>query len=84
MDPSQREKLETLDGSRSAQTPVRRKQAVRVADLDPLLQINERLTAAKTTGTYPSAAEFNKLVDDVQALQRTLAATAEKLAQKLR
>ncbi len=67
-----RQKIETLDGSR--QTGNIGRAAVRLDDLNGLLQLPETLTAAKAAGATPTAAEFNALVADVQTLHRRLAA----------
>lgn len=79
-DPLMREKLEVLDGSR---TKDRRRAAVRVEDMQALLQISSRLKSAKAGGSTPSAAEFDALVEDVHALHARLAEIAAAIQKKV-
>lgn len=74
------EKLETLDGSRRAGVATRRKAAVRVQDLDGLLQLPQRLQsvalelqsldAADPGG--PTSDEYDALRADVVAIGAAL------------
>lgn len=64
------QELETLAGIRRKDTS---QAAVRVADLDGLLQIPDTLKSAKVTGSV-TVADFNKLVDDVTMLHTRLRA----------
>lgn len=83
MDILQKEKLETLDGSRAKTTAAKRRQAVRVADLAPILEVADRLQSAQVSGS-PTQAEHNALQADVAALHRRLAALSDAIAAKLR
>lgn len=77
----QMEKLDVLVGERSLTMRARR--AVRIEDLQPLLEIGATLKAVKAAGATPTKAEFDALVDDVARLSRQLAAAAEALRLKL-
>jgi hypothetical protein len=61
--------LETLAGTRNV--GITGQAAVRVADLDGLLQIPDTLKSQKVTSSV-SASDFNKLVDDVAMLHTRL------------
>lgn len=80
----EREKLETLDGSRSGSKEAKRRQAVRVVDLAAILEMPDRLQSAAAAGSTPTAAEFDALQADVAALHRRLAALSDAIAAKLR
>lgn len=81
MDPRLVEKLETLDGSRRRDAIG--KAAVRLEDLQPLLELAPRLQSAKAAGATPTQAEFDALVDDVHALHRRLMAVVDVLQQRV-
>lgn len=76
------EKVEVLDGSRSGGS--RRRAAVRIEDLDALLQIPPRLQATKAAGATPTKAEFDALLVDVQTMQARLIAVASALQARLK
>lgn len=75
------EKLEVLAGERGRE--MRAQQAVRVEDLQPMLEFSARLKAQKAAGATPTKAEFDALVDDVAKMATQLAAVAQALATKL-
>lgn len=79
-----REKVETLDGSRSSSPDLRQQQAVRVVDLSGLLALKTDLQSTKAAGAAPTAAEFDALVEDVHRLQARLIQVQEALSKKLR
>jgi hypothetical protein len=76
-----KEKIETLDGSRSKQN--RRKAAVRLEDLAGLLALPPELKSAHAAGDAPTAAEFDALVDDVHEIQRRLTALRDALQARI-
>lgn len=83
LDKNQRviEKLEILEGERGLESRPRR--AVRIRDLQALLEISKDLTAARAAGATPTKAEFDALVADVQAIAARLAAVADALRRQL-
>lgn len=74
-----KEKLEMLDGSRANAN--RRKAAVRIEDLEPILEVPP-LKSASLSGT-PTAADFNALRADVKALSDTINAISNALRKRL-
>lgn len=76
-----REKLEILAGDRQKN---RHLAALRVTDLDGLLQLPAKLQSAKAAGPSPTKEEFDALVSDVHALHRRLFAVMEALQGRLR
>lgn len=80
-DPRLVEMIETLDGSRRRDAIG--KAAVRLEDLQPLLEIPERLQSAKASGSTPTQAEFDALLADVNTLHRRLVAVAAALQQRI-
>ncbi|WP_421849887.1 hypothetical protein [Oricola sp.] len=84
MNPNDKEKLDVLDGSRSANTEARRRQAVRVADLAPALEFIDRLQSAPAAGATPTKAEFDALQSDIRNLHLRLKQISENLSKKLR
>lgn len=81
MNEQQREKLETLDGSRGRNAL--RRAAVRIEDIDALFGVAQKLKAQKAAGSTPTKAEFDALVDDVNALHKQLVAVASALQARL-
>lgn len=81
MNEQQREKLETLDGSRGRNA--RRRAAVRIEDVEGLLLVTQKLKAQKAAGSTPTKAEFDALVDDVNALHKQLVAVSSALQARL-
>jgi hypothetical protein len=77
MDDRLREKVETLDGSRRKDAI--RRAAVRIEDIEALLQIGQVLKSAKAAGAAPTAAEFDALVADVADIHRRLVAITQAL-----
>ena len=63
-----REKVEVLTGERAGGA----RRAIRPPDLDALRTV--KLNAKYAAGTYPTAAEFKALVDDVREIVRILSA----------
>lgn len=82
-DRSDREKLEILDGSRGVKTEMRRRQAVRVSDMQGFLDLPAKLKSAKAAGSTPTKAEFDALVDDVTMLFNKLRSVADALQAKI-
>lgn len=76
-----REKLEVLDGSRRKTTA--RRAAVRIEDLQALLQVRSKLRAAKAAGATPTKAEFDALVDDMNDLHNIILALQEALQKRI-
>lgn len=76
-DATLRQTIEELDGSRRLGN--RGRAAVRLDDLNGLLQLPETLKSAKAAGATPTQAEFDLLVEDVHALHRRLLAVYEAL-----
>jgi hypothetical protein len=74
------EKVEVLDGSRSAQ---RRRAAVRIDDLSALFDVADRLQAVKAAGATPTKAEFDALVDDIGRLRAQLYRVMEALQARI-
>lgn len=74
------EKLEVLDGSRNSKA--RRRAAVRLEDLEGLLALPP-LKATKAAGSTPTQAEFNALVEDVQAIHNRLKALHDALQARI-
>lgn len=77
MDQRDRERLELLDGSRRKDAV--RLAAVRIRDIEAILQLPKTLKSAKAAGATPTAAEFDALVDDVAALHRVLVAITDAI-----
>lgn len=77
------EKLEVLAGTRAGPGGASGA-AVRLSDLSGLLALPPTLKSAHAAGAAPTAAEFDALVDDVQALHLRLLAVAEALQGRLR
>jgi hypothetical protein len=75
-----KEKVEVLDGSRSGE---RKAAAVRIGDLQALIDYNPRLKSVKAAGATPTKAEFDALVTDVLALHAALKALAASLQGRL-
>jgi hypothetical protein len=80
MDTLQREKLETLDGSRA--TDARDRAAVRIQDLAAVLEVSAAITAAPSLAA-PTKAEFDRLVADVQMLHSALFSISAALQARL-
>lgn len=76
-----REKLEILDGSR--RTTVAHLAAVRVQDLEAVLQIRMKLRSAKAAGPTPTKAEFDALFDDVRDIHTILVALQATLQKRV-
>lgn len=76
-----KEKLETLDGSRGRQALSRA--AVRLEDLQGILELPAKLKAVHAAGAEPTAAEFDALVDDVGELLRALNVVVAALQARL-
>lgn len=74
-----KEKLEVLDGSRAGAN--RRRAAVRIEDLEPILEV-PTLKSSNVTAT-PTVADFNALRADVKALSDTLNAISNVLRKRL-
>lgn len=72
-----RQLVEELDGSRRLGNKGRA--AVRLADLDGLLQLPASIAAAKAAGAAPTKAEFDLLIDDVTILYTRLNAVIQAL-----
>lgn len=81
MNEQQREKLEVLDGSRGRGP--RPRAAVRIVDLQALLELPPKLQAKKAAGTTPTKAEYDALVADVAAIHRRLTVLANALRDRL-
>jgi len=75
-----REKTEVLFGGRGSDP---RKAAVRLSDLDAILQLPSRLKSSKAAGTTPTKDEFDALVDDVHTIFRRLAALSQAIQQRI-
>ncbi|YP_010115335.1 hypothetical protein PBC5_gp18 [Sinorhizobium phage PBC5] len=73
------EKLEVLDGSRAG--PNMRRAAVRIEDLQELLQLGQ--IQATEVSSAPTAAEFNKLLADVKELNKRLSVIATALQTRI-
>lgn len=71
------EKLEVLDGSRAG---TKDQAAVRLQDLDQLLQLAE--VKAKKVTSSPTADQFNALVDDIVALSNAVRSVASDLRKR--
>lgn len=56
--------------------------AVRLADLDGIMQMPSRLQSAKAAGSTPTAAEHDALVQDVQMLHQHLMAIMTAIQQR--
>lgn len=76
-----REDLQVLVGSRARGRP---RAAVRIEDISAMVELAPSLMAAKAEGATVSAAEFNALRDDVQAMHDILLAVAAALSSRLR
>jgi hypothetical protein len=74
------EKVEILDGSRSANT--RRQAAVRIVDMEELLRIEP--LKAKSLTAAPTAEQYNILLTDTQQIHKRLKAIADALATRIR
>lgn len=74
------EKVEILDGSRSANA--RKQAAVRIADMEELLRIEPM--KAKSLISPPTAEQYNTLLADTQQVHKRLKAIADALAGRLR
>lgn len=57
--------------------------AVRIADLQGILELKPRLRAMKAAGATPTAAEFNALVRDVEDMHNRLLQVMEALRGRL-
>lgn len=75
-----KEQIETLDGSRG-QSKLRA--AVRIEDLAPLMQIKDRMQAAKAAGAAPTKAEYDALVVEVEFLRARLYEVMQVLQTRL-
>lgn len=75
-----REKIEVLDGTRRKVD--RRRAAVRVEDLAPLLQIPQ-MQATAAAGAAPTQAEYDTLLKDVRTLHARLTEIATLLQAKI-
>lgn len=73
-----REKVEVLDGSRQSQ---RKRAAVRIEDLEQILQIVDLKT--KTLTAAPTMADFNSLLNDLKALNNQLQAVGKALQARI-
>lgn len=73
--PHDRERLEVLEGNRPR---AKRRAAVRIEDIAPLLELAP-LTAMKAAGSTPTQAEHDALVVDLQRVHARLAAIADLL-----
>lgn len=80
MDDRLKEKIEVLDGSRRKTT---RRAAVRIEDVEALLQVRTKLKAVKAAGANPTGAEFDALLDDVEAILLRLVAVADALQKRI-
>ncbi len=77
MDPAvAAERLETLDGRRPRAI---REAAVRLQDLDGLMQTASRLQSTVSSGSTPTKAEFDALQKDVAELHRRILAVVEAI-----
>lgn len=76
----QEERLDVLAGVRA--NGEKRKQAVRVADLDDLVLYAYRLKS-KTVSAAPTQQQHNDLVDDVRKIHETLQSISKLLNAKL-
>jgi hypothetical protein len=76
---SLKEKIETLDGSRSKD---RQRAAVRITDLSELMRLSTVRSSDVTSA--PTAAEYNKLRADVLELNNRLQAVILDLQERLR
>jgi hypothetical protein len=74
------EKVEILDGSRSANT--RKQAAVRIADMEELLRIKP--LKAKSLTVAPTAEQYNTLLEDTRQIHSLLKTIADALAGRLR
>lgn len=80
LDRHQVEKLDVLDGSRNAD---RRRAAIRIEDIAPLLELRPTLRAAKAAGAAPTAAEYNALVADLVDMHARLKAVVLAIQARL-
>lgn len=76
MDAINKQRLEELAGVRSARVASRA--AVRKSDLAPLVSL-AKAVAAKAAGSAPTAAEYDALLADVQALRAAIDQIAVKV-----
>ena len=76
------ETLEILAGERTPLGPARRRAALRIEDLEGILQLSERLQSATVSGT-PTAVEFNALVADVHSIHQRLLAISQAVTARL-
>lgn len=81
MDALLREKLETLDGSRRRNAI--RRAAVRIEDVERLLDIADKPRSRKAAGDPPTKEEHDALVADVHDLHRMLAGIAAALQRRV-
>jgi hypothetical protein len=72
-----REKLETLDGSRSKGN--KKRAAVRIEDLEDLLLLTPKLHSAAAAGSTPTKEEFDALRGDVMEIFKRLDAISKRL-----
>ncbi len=77
MDERQIEKLEVLDGSRRREAI--RKAAVRIEDLQALMDLPANLRSVRASGETVTRKEHDALVADIQSLHRTMMALQEAL-----
>lgn len=75
------EALEILDGSRAGK---RGRAAVRIEDLQPILQLSTMTAKEISDGSAPTAAQYNAVVKDLAKVTSALAQVAAALQRKLR
>ena len=75
-----KEKLELLDGSRGRD---RNAAAIRIRDMEAILNYAQKLKSAKAAGATPTKAEFDALVSDVTTIHKALLALSAAIQAKL-
>lgn len=75
-----REKVEVLDGSGRA--TARPQAAVRLEDINAILEIADELRSSSVSST-PTAAQYNALFEDVRDLHNRLRQVSEALTKRL-
>lgn len=75
-----KEKIEVLDGSRGRD---RNAAAIRVRDMQAIINYAPKLKSAKAAGATPTKAEYDALVSDLATIHKALMALSEAVKAKL-
>ncbi|CAN7304561.1 hypothetical protein LJR231_001564 [Phyllobacterium sp. LjRoot231] len=75
-----KEKIEVLDGSRSGD---RKRSALRIQDLQAILDYAPKLKSASAAGAAPTKVEHDALVTDLLAIHKALLAVSAAINLKL-